>query len=101
MKRGLHIPVATLILILSPMMVTACPACYGAKDSPMTAGMNVAILVMLGITGAVLTSIVSIFYILWKRNKRRMDNLSQDIFVSEVGELRTTQQQGVVEWNNF
>ena len=34
--------------------VLACATCYGASDAPMTQGMNMAIVTMLGVTGFVL-----------------------------------------------
>jgi len=79
----------------------ACPSCYGAADSPMTAGMNTAILVMLGIIGFVLTFIVTAFILLWKRARRNSYDLSEKIFVDEHGSLKTKHEKGVVEWNNF
>jgi hypothetical protein len=101
LKRLLQISLAGITSILYPQIAAACPACYGTKDSPMTAGMNAAILVMLGITGAVLTMIVSFFYIIWRRNKRRQEQLSQAVLVNDQGVLRTNQQKGVFEWNSF
>ena len=79
----------------------ACPSCYGAADSPMTAGMNTAILVMLGIIGFVLAFIAAAFFLLWRRAKRMGLSLSDKIFVDEHGVLKTKNEKGVVEWNNF
>jgi len=79
----------------------ACPSCYGAADSPMTAGMNTAILVMLGIIGSVLSFIAAAFFFLWKRARRISLGLSDKIFVDEEGVLKTKNEKGVVEWNNF
>ena len=81
--------------------VIACPSCYGAADSPMTAGMNTAILVMLGITGGVLMIISAAFFILWRRAKRATAAISDTIFVDEDGVLKTKNEKGVVEWNSF
>ena len=100
MNRSVRTSIVFFILTLSPRLASACPACYGAKDSPMTAGMNAAILVMLGIIGAVLFTIVSIFFLIWRRNKRRLVQLSQEVFVSEQGILRSNHKEGVFEWNN-
>ncbi len=47
----------------------ACPVCFGAKDAPMTAGLSAAILVMIGITGMVLSTI-STFFLLIRRRYR-------------------------------
>src|SRR5713101_318352 len=80
---------------------SSCPSCYGAPDSPMTASMNTAILVMLGITGFVLLSIVSCFFLLWRRAKRQRAMLSENLCVNEHGLLQEKNEKGVVEWNNF
>ncbi len=79
----------------------ACPVCYGAKDSPMTAGMNDAILVMLGIVGVVLLLIVAAAIVLWRRYRRYQRRISDTVFVGEDGVLQTKQDKGVVEWNTF
>jgi LPXTG-motif cell wall-anchored protein len=52
---------------MSPIVAAACPSCYGAQDSPMTDGMNMAILSLLGITGSVLVSFVGFFLYLKRR----------------------------------
>lgn len=67
--RFLSICIVLLLitLITLPAYSAACPVCYGAPDSPMVAGMNMAILVLLGITGTVLALFVSFFYYLKKR----------------------------------
>ncbi len=70
--------------------LSACPSCYGAPDSPLTAGMNSAILVMLGITGFVLASIVGCFFFLWRRSKRHQAVLSEHLFVNDNGTLEDT-----------
>ena len=80
---------------------TSCPACYGASDSPLTAGMNTAILVMIGIIGFVLSSIVGCFILLWRRAKRQQAMLSSNLSVNEHGMLQENKEKGVVEWNNF
>ncbi len=80
---------------------SACPSCYGAADSPLTAGMDAAILVMLGITGVVLSMIVGVFLFLWRRAHRRSAEISNQTFVDDQGLLKTNKEKGVVEWNNF
>jgi hypothetical protein len=50
----------------------ACPACYGQADSPMTAGMNVAILTMVGIIGFVLSGVVA-FGVMMRKRLGRID----------------------------
>jgi hypothetical protein len=53
--------------------VYACPVCYGASDSLTSAGLNVAILVLLGVTGTVLAGFVSFFLYLRRRAKITMN----------------------------
>jgi LPXTG-motif cell wall-anchored protein len=80
--------------------LVACPACYGDPNSPMTAGMNTAVLVMLGITGTVLLLLTLGFFLLYRRAKKMHEGLSGDLFVDERGTLKAKQGKGVVEWNN-
>lgn len=44
---------------VAPATVTACPSCYGSASGPVIDGMNAAVLVMLGVTGAVLSWIAA------------------------------------------
>jgi heme/copper-type cytochrome/quinol oxidase subunit 2 len=44
---------------LLPSAASACPACYGSASGPVIAGMNLAVLVMIGITGGVLSWIIA------------------------------------------
>ena len=92
--------VALLLLAIQAGAV-ACPSCYGAADSPMTAGMDAAILVMLGITGFVLSLIGGTFFYLWRRARRRLSDLSRQAYVDECGVLKSKNEKGVVEWNIF
>lgn len=55
-----------LLLIAMPIYGYACPVCYGAPDSPLTAGMNMAIFTLLGITGSLLSTFI-VFFIYLKR----------------------------------
>lgn len=68
MRRLLIIAVGLLLLI--PEFLTACPSCYGAADAPMTEGMNMAILSLMGVTGSVLVAFVSFFVYLRKRTRQ-------------------------------
>jgi hypothetical protein len=93
--------VILLLLAASSQFSEACPSCYGAADSPMTAGMNTAILVMLGIIGFVLVTISTAFILLWRRYKKLKNSLSNEMYINEQGTLQTKNEKGVVEWNNF
>ncbi len=100
--RPLFLVLAGVLLTLLVCQSTlACPACYGAKDSPMTAGMNDAILAMLGIIGFVLSAIVACFLVIWRRNNQRKKLLSNETFITDDGVLKTKNSKGVFEWNNY
>jgi heme/copper-type cytochrome/quinol oxidase subunit 2 len=92
---------SALLLLLRATAALACPSCYGAQDSPMTAGMNTAILVMLGIIGGVLASFVTFFLYLWRRNRRRPAALSGRAYGSNDGILITNHEKGIAEWNSI
>jgi len=49
--------IASLVLLI-PDSVSACATCYGTSDAPATAGMNWAIITLLGVTGSVLGGII-------------------------------------------
>ena len=55
------------ILVLLPALVYPCESCKGNPDSPMTAGMNVAIFAMLVITQGVLGWFIWFFLQIRKR----------------------------------
>ena len=90
MKRRMT---SVLLLIFAACVSSpACPSCYGAADSPMTAGMNMAIIGMLGLTGFVLAAISFIFFILIRRAKILRDHSVGNTYITEKGDIR---------WNNF
>ncbi|HUN66241.1 MAG TPA: hypothetical protein VMW43_09065 [Bacteroidota bacterium] len=95
--RGMYV---TLLILTVVSASAACPACYGAKDSPMTAGMNTAILVMLGITGVVLSLFLGAAVYFWRRGRRHRMMLSDKLFVNREGQLFVTNVKGIPEWNN-
>ncbi len=64
---------AAVSLLILPDIVRACATCYGAPDDPMTAGMNMAIFLLLGVTVSVLGSIATFMLYLRKRAKRMLD----------------------------
>ncbi len=59
-----------LVLVLSPGISWACATCYGAADAPATQGMNWAIITLLGITGSMLGSIVTVLVRFKNRAKK-------------------------------
>ena len=42
------------LFTFSPGLLSACATCYGAPDAPATQGLNMAILVMLGVISSIL-----------------------------------------------
>lgn len=54
-------------LIILPSRAHACAVCYGDPNSPQTVALNLAIFTMLGVTGCVLSSIVGVGFMLWRR----------------------------------
>ena len=66
--------VATASLVLVPRAADACAVCYGAADSSMTAGLNSAILVLLGIVATVQVGFVALFV----RFRRRSQQLQAE-----------------------
>lgn len=66
--RGSLIAALTALVVTGlPRVVLACPVCFSASDSPMANGMNMAILVLLGITGGVLVGFATFFVYLMRR----------------------------------
>ena len=57
------------LLIVDGAPAWACPVCFGAADSPMTHGMNMAIALMLGILACVATGFVMFFVRLFKLSR--------------------------------
>ena len=73
-KRSLRISslVGGLILVgflSGPQQILSCPVCYGANESSMFAGMNLAILTLIGITGTIFAGVVSFYFYMRKRIK--------------------------------
>jgi hypothetical protein len=58
-----------ILLLLAPAVLSACPVCYGAPNSPMTKSSNKAIIFMLGIIGFVQVGFVAMFWSFWRRAK--------------------------------
>jgi len=71
MRYSLLIVAAALLLL--PDVLSACPSCYSAPGEPMTEGMNMAILSLMGVTGGVLFGFVSFFVYLRKRARQLLE----------------------------
>jgi hypothetical protein len=52
------VPLAAAWSLLPPA-AAACPSCYGASSGPVIDGMNLAVLVLIGVTGGVCSGIVA------------------------------------------
>ena len=93
-----------MLVLLAAGAASACPVCVGDKDSPMTAGMNTAILVMLGIVGGVLSGFIAFFIFMWRRLRRQRESLSNEAWITDDGTLRLSRHNGShkgrVEWKN-
>ena len=70
MKSGLILVALTLLVVASAEPAAACATCFGAEDSPLTAGMNNAILTLLAIIGAVQVGFVALFASFIVRSRR-------------------------------
>ena len=51
----------------------ACPVCYGVTDASTIAGVNLAIVALLGVTGSVLAGFASFFLFVRKRSRMVLD----------------------------
>jgi len=69
MTRRARFVVIAAALLLVPAVLSACPVCYGAPNSPMTKSSNNAIIFMLGIIGFVQVGFVAMFWSFWRRAK--------------------------------
>ena len=74
------------LMLAVPRVALACPVCFGQSDSPMAWGTNVAILFMLGVTGAVLAGFGAFFVYLMRRAKMTdTENLGDAYVLRAVG----------------
>lgn len=69
MTRRARFIVIAVALLLVPAILSACPVCYGAPNSPMTKSSNNAIIFMLGVIGFVQVGFVAMFWSFWRRAK--------------------------------
>lgn len=71
--------VIAICLLLVPSILSACPVCYGAPNSPMTKSSNNAIMFLLGVVGFVQLGFIALFWSFWRRAKelrRRRESFS-------------------------
>jgi hypothetical protein len=69
MMRTARFVLIAVALVLTPAVLSACPVCYGAPNSPMTKSSNNAIIFLLGVIGFVQVGFVAMFWSFWRRAK--------------------------------
>jgi hypothetical protein len=69
MRRNSQFVLIAIAILLVPAVLSACPVCYGAPDSPMTKSSNNAILFMIGVIGFVQVGFIAMFWSFWRRAK--------------------------------
>jgi len=84
MTRRARFVVIAIVLLLIPALLSACPVCYGAPNSPMTKSSNNAIIFLLGVIGFVQVGFVAMFWSFWRR-AREMRRLRESFHVIEGG----------------
>lgn len=67
--------VGVLVLLTTPA-ARACAVCYGNADAPMTAGMNNAIVFLLGVVGLVQAAFIGLILKFRNRSKRLAERRS-------------------------
>jgi hypothetical protein len=83
MKRSGKVTLMRLSLLVIAFFLTTgpawtCPVCYGSTDASTIAGVNLAILALLGVTGSVLAGFGSFFLHIRKRSRMAL-NGSNDV----------------------
>jgi hypothetical protein len=69
MTRKTQFVVIAICMLLVPSILSACPVCYGAPNSPMTKSSNNAIMFLLGVVGFVQVGFIALFWSFWRRAK--------------------------------
>ena len=69
MTRKTQFVVIAICMLLMPSILSACPVCYGAPNSPMTKSSNNAIMFLLGVVGFVQLGFIALFWTFWRRAK--------------------------------
>jgi hypothetical protein len=67
MRRSARFAVIAIALLVIPTVLSACPVCYGAPNSPMTKSSNNAIMFLLGVIGFVQVGFIAMFWSFWRR----------------------------------
>ncbi len=80
-RKAAMLAAGAVIVSMVPDVLNACPSCFGAADAPMTQGMNMGILSLLGVTGSMLVAFGSLFLRLRKRARAFVDNPERSITI--------------------
>jgi len=75
-NRIIIFTLVTIILLMENL--SACATCFGAPDAPMTKGMNMAILTLLGVTGSVMGMAGTMFIVLRRRARMLREKLNDN-----------------------
>lgn len=70
MRRWVSLAAVVVLALLAAEPASACATCFGAADSSLTAGMNGAIVTLLGIIGAVQVGFAVLFASFIVRSRR-------------------------------
>ena len=76
MNKIIMLTLVTIILLMDNL--SACATCFGAPDAPMTKGMNMAILTLLGVTGSVMGMAGTMFIVLRRRARMLREKLNDN-----------------------
>ena len=87
MRGGIRLVVLAIALLLVPSILSACPVCYGAPNSPLTKGSNNGIMFLLGVIGFVQVGFVAMFWSFWRR-AREQRRLRESLRVLDGGAAR-------------
>ncbi len=78
---------ATLVIFLLPQVSRACSVCFGVpSEQSIAQGLDLAIVMLIGVTGTVLGGVVSFFIYMSRRGKRI--NQIMDLYDSPNGNGR-------------
>ncbi len=84
MKRLALLALVPLAILAAGQEAEACAVCYGAPESPMTAGMNHAIFFLLALVASVQLGFVALFVSIIRRT-RHLRNRRSNLHLIEGG----------------
>ena len=70
MTRRARFVVIVIVLLLAPAILSACPVCYGAPNSPMTKATNNGIAFLLGTIFFVQVGFIAMFWSFWRHAQK-------------------------------